>query len=129
MGALDEARAGQGRFVEIVGEPGIGKTRLAEELRERAEGLEYLSATAEAFTVSTPYGVWRDLLREALGVGWEDADEVVLARLRRVRRRSARRELRPGCRCSRCRSTSTRRARPRSTRSRRSSGARACTRP
>ena len=80
--ALDHARAGDGRFVEILGEPGIGKTRLAEELRERAEGLERVSATAEAFSVSTPYAVWREILREAVGVGWEDVDEVVLARLR-----------------------------------------------
>lgn len=79
--ALDDVRAGQGRFVEIVGEPGIGKTRLAEELRERAEGLARISATAEAFAVSTPYFAWRELLREAIDVGWEDADEVVLARL------------------------------------------------
>jgi class 3 adenylate cyclase/tetratricopeptide (TPR) repeat protein len=79
--ALDDARAGRGRFVEIVGEPGIGKTRLAEELRERAEGLARISATAEAFSASTPYAAWRELLREALGVGWEDVDEAVLARL------------------------------------------------
>ncbi len=79
--ALDKARAGHGRFVEIVGEPGIGKTRLAEELRERADGVACLPVTAEAFTVSTPYAAWRGLLRETIGVGWEDVDEVVLARL------------------------------------------------
>jgi class 3 adenylate cyclase/tetratricopeptide (TPR) repeat protein len=79
--ALDKASAGHGRFVEIAGEPGIGKTRLAEEVRERADGVQCLSATAEAFTVSTPYAAWRGLLREAIGVGWEAVDEVVLDRL------------------------------------------------
>ncbi len=79
--ALDDARSGHGRLVEIVGEPGIGKTRLVDELRERAPDLQFLGATAEAFTVSTPYIAWREILREAIGAGWEDRDEAVLARL------------------------------------------------
>ncbi len=87
--ALDAARSGAGAFVEIVGEAGIGKSRLAGELRERAEGMERLSATAEAFTVSTPYAAWRELLRDALGVGWEDTDEVVLSRLESTLRERA----------------------------------------
>ena len=67
--------------MEIVGEPGIGKTRLAEELRERAEGLERISRHRRGVRRLDPYVAWRELLREAIGVGWEDADEVVLARL------------------------------------------------
>ena len=35
--ALDEALTGQGRLVMLVGEPGIGKTRLAQELASSAE--------------------------------------------------------------------------------------------
>jgi class 3 adenylate cyclase/tetratricopeptide (TPR) repeat protein len=79
--ALDSARRGEGRLVELVGEPGIGKTRLMEELRERASGLTVLHATAEAYTATTPYSVWRELLRDVLGLRWEDPDDVVLTRL------------------------------------------------
>jgi len=79
--ALDAARAGSGRLVQILGEAGIGKTRLAEELHERARDLRRLGATAEAFTRSTPYAAWRELLRTALGLGWEEHDDVVLATL------------------------------------------------
>jgi DNA-binding SARP family transcriptional activator/tetratricopeptide (TPR) repeat protein len=39
QGALEEARAGRGRVVLLHGEPGIGKTRLADELAGRARGL------------------------------------------------------------------------------------------
>jgi class 3 adenylate cyclase/tetratricopeptide (TPR) repeat protein len=86
LAALDEAlaavRAGRGRVVEIVGEPGIGKSRLVEELRERAPDLRRLQATCEAYTASTPYAAWRELLRPLVGAGWDDGDEVVVERLR-----------------------------------------------
>ena len=35
--ALDDAMSGQGRLVMLVGEPGIGKTRTAQELAAYAE--------------------------------------------------------------------------------------------
>ena len=37
--ALDRALSGQGQVVMLAGEPGIGKTRLAQELVSRAESL------------------------------------------------------------------------------------------
>ena len=37
--ALDDARSGRGRLVMLAGEPGIGKTRLAQQLASRAESL------------------------------------------------------------------------------------------
>jgi len=79
--ALASARSGHGRLVELVGEPGIGKTRLLEELRQRASDFRVLHATAEAYTSSIPYIVWRELLRQALEVGWDDPGTVVLERL------------------------------------------------
>ncbi len=36
MAALDDALAGRGRMVMLAGEPGIGKTRTAQELVARA---------------------------------------------------------------------------------------------
>jgi class 3 adenylate cyclase/tetratricopeptide (TPR) repeat protein len=85
LAALDEAlasvRGGAGRLVEIVGEPGLGKSRLLEELRERAPDLRRLHATCEAYTASTPYAAVRELLRQLIGVRWHDTDEVVLERL------------------------------------------------
>ena len=78
---LEAREQDQGLLIEIVGEPGIGKTRLLEEIRDRSEGLLLLRATCEAYTASTPYAVWRELLRELLDLGWEDPDEAVLERV------------------------------------------------
>src|SRR3954469_11822901 len=73
-----------GRLVELIGEPGIGKSRLVDELQTSLPGLRVLVATAEAFTSSTPFAVWRGILRELLGVSWEAADDAVLDRLSSV---------------------------------------------
>ena len=48
--ALASARAGAGRLIEIVGEAGIGKTRLLETLRDDAAGLRQLHAVCEAYS-------------------------------------------------------------------------------
>lgn len=77
----DRARAGQGWFVDLVGEPGIGKTRLLQEIVAVEGDLRLLQATAEAYTSSTPYVVWRELLRQSLDLGWDAPDEIVGGRL------------------------------------------------
>ena len=81
--ALEDARGGRGSLVEIVGEPGIGKSRLIEELHAEQEA-DVLFANAEAFTSSTPYVVWRGILREMLELPWEAEDAVVIRRLQEV---------------------------------------------
>jgi class 3 adenylate cyclase/tetratricopeptide (TPR) repeat protein len=80
--ALAAARAGTGRLIEIVGEAGVGKTRLLEALREDAAGFRRQHAACEAYTASTPYAVWRELLRELMGFGRDEPDAVVEAQLR-----------------------------------------------
>jgi class 3 adenylate cyclase/tetratricopeptide (TPR) repeat protein len=88
LAALDEAlaavRSGQGRLVEITGETGIGKSRLIDELRQRAADLSRLRVICEAYTSTTPYIAWRDLLRPLIGVAWEASDAAVVARLREL---------------------------------------------
>ena len=80
--ALDDARRGRGRLIELVSEPGMGRSRLMEEVRDRAGGVRVLHATCEAYTSTTPYATWRELLRQLLGAAWDDGDDVVLERLR-----------------------------------------------
>lgn len=70
-GALDEARARRGAFVELVGDPGMGKSRLVEEIRMRASDMTILGASSELYTASTPYAPFRQLLRSLLGFGAE----------------------------------------------------------
>ena len=50
-GALDDARRGRGRLIELVSEPGMGRSRLMEEVRDRAGELRVLHATCEPYTM------------------------------------------------------------------------------
>ena len=61
-------RSGFGTLVELIGEPGIGKSRLAEELREQSADLRTLTVSCEQYASSTPYHPFRSLLRSLLDV-------------------------------------------------------------
>ncbi|MGH3348936.1 MAG: adenylate/guanylate cyclase domain-containing protein [Nocardioides sp.] len=63
--ALEEARGGRGRTVEVVGEPGLGKSRLVTEV-VRGSGAEALRTRCDAYQASTAYYPFRRLLRDAL---------------------------------------------------------------
>ncbi len=65
---LDGARAGKGSCVELVGPPGIGKSRLVDELLVRATRCVVLRTRCADHRAAVPYAPLRDLLRQALGL-------------------------------------------------------------
>jgi class 3 adenylate cyclase/tetratricopeptide (TPR) repeat protein len=85
---LAAARKGKGGIVEIVGEEGIGKSRLVDEVRRRASRMRRLHSACEPYTAASPYAMWRDLLRPLLGIAHDDDAPAVVARLTAVVRKS-----------------------------------------
>lgn len=67
----------------VVGEPGVGKSRLLAEarLRATASGVRWLPMRCLSYGASLPYWPFVDLLRQALGLRVEDPAEAVLSRL------------------------------------------------
>jgi class 3 adenylate cyclase/tetratricopeptide (TPR) repeat protein len=84
LAALASVRRGVGRIVEIVGEPGIGKSRLIEELRANAAEFVALSAACELYHASTPYSPLVSLLRRLFGILDLEDGAVAAERLRSV---------------------------------------------
>lgn len=77
---------GRGGIFFIVGEPGIGKTRLAAELRQRAteqRNLAWLEGRCVSYGDALPYWPYRDLLRNWLEVSATDPEIRVRVKLRR----------------------------------------------
>ena len=66
-GELRAAMAGEGRGVLLVGEPGVGKTRLAGELAARHSAeVMVLSARAHVLGGTTAFGLWAEALERQL---------------------------------------------------------------
>ncbi|MFI5801140.1 BTAD domain-containing putative transcriptional regulator [Streptomyces sp. NPDC051677] len=67
-GAIEDALAGAPGVVEVVGEPGIGKTRLLGELGERARQRGFVSLAGRSVEFDrAPYGAFVDALDDHLG--------------------------------------------------------------
>jgi class 3 adenylate cyclase/tetratricopeptide (TPR) repeat protein len=79
--ALADVLTRRGRLVEVVGEPGIGKSRLVEELLAGADEVLTVWAPCEEYESSTAYFPFRRLLREVLAVPADAPPELVAQRL------------------------------------------------
>jgi ABC-type transport system substrate-binding protein/class 3 adenylate cyclase len=68
--ALEGLVEGRGAIVSILGEPGIGKSRLVAEVRGRyGDRVHFLEGRAVSYARTIPYWPIRELMREWLGLG------------------------------------------------------------
>ena len=66
--AVNAARTRQQQLVDIEGEPGIGKSRIVEELKKQSAGFTHLVGHCDAYSSASPYFVFRSLLRPLVGL-------------------------------------------------------------
>ena len=76
--ALATARTGHGQIAEIGGPPGIGKSRLVDELLTKADELTLL-VTCDRYAAGTPYALIDAMLRELLSVPGTAGPQTALA--------------------------------------------------
>ncbi|HET7647248.1 MAG TPA: tetratricopeptide repeat protein [Gaiellaceae bacterium] len=85
--AVAPVRMGFGTLVELIGEPGIGKSRLAEELEARCADMGKVGTRCEQYESGTPYHPFRPVLRSLLDVELDgDPDQNRTALAERVAR-------------------------------------------
>jgi DNA-binding NtrC family response regulator/tetratricopeptide (TPR) repeat protein len=82
---VERARSGRGQVVSIVGEPGIGKSRLLRKLRRRCETgtsrATWLEGRAMPYGRPMPFHPLVDLLRRTCGIGEGDEETTAADRL------------------------------------------------
>ena len=83
LGRASAIAGGTGSVVEIVGAPGIGKSRLVSEAIDRWS-LDTLRVACEQYGSATPYLAFRHVFRRLLGGASDAANDIVVAELRRV---------------------------------------------
>ncbi len=82
--ALEESLGGRGQVVGIVGEPGVGKSRVLYEFRRllAERDVAYLEGWCQSFGQSTPYLPLQDLVRAVCAVGDSDTSAQIAERVR-----------------------------------------------
>ena len=81
--AFESAREGRGQVVFLVGEAGLGKSRLLHEFREGLDGAAHtwFEGRCSAFGRTTAFGPIRDGLRRRVGIEERDDDASAVAKL------------------------------------------------
>jgi DNA-binding NtrC family response regulator/tetratricopeptide (TPR) repeat protein len=82
-GLLDRAMLGQGQIVTLVGEPGIGKSRLLHEFqRSVRHGIVMLEGRCASYATHVPYSPLIEILKAIWEIEETDAIEIVNAKVR-----------------------------------------------
>ena len=82
-GVLAELTQGRGAIVVLTGEPGIGKSRLKSEVRERfRDRVRFVEGHAVSYGAQIPYWPVRELVRDWLALGVSDPEARVRLELR-----------------------------------------------
>jgi len=76
--SLERALAGEGQIVGLVGEPGVGKSRLCHEFSERcrARGVRVIAAHGVPHGKTIPLLPWMELNRNTFGITEHDGDDL-----------------------------------------------------
>ena len=83
---LNEVRQRRGAFVAVIGEAGLGKSRLMAEVSNAAKSgpqVAWLEGRSLSYEQAVTYYPWRQVIREAIGAKEGDTPEVVRERLHR----------------------------------------------
>jgi ABC-type transport system substrate-binding protein/class 3 adenylate cyclase len=80
---FDDLEAGRGAIVALTGEPGIGKSRLVAEVRDRhQEHVRFFATQGISYAQNVPYYPLREFIRTFVGLGVSDPEAQVRLELK-----------------------------------------------
>jgi class 3 adenylate cyclase/tetratricopeptide (TPR) repeat protein len=81
---LERVEDGRGQIAAVVGEPGIGKSRLVAEFRRRIERVRITWAEGQclSYGAAIPYHLILDVLRNSCGIAESDSAEAIAQKVR-----------------------------------------------
>ena len=80
---VEEVSEGRGAFLAVVGEAGLGKSRLLAEIRKEVPSqVAWLEGRALSYEQAVTYYPWRQVIRQAIGAREGDTPEAVREKLR-----------------------------------------------
>lgn len=82
--AIEDASKGAGSVISVIGDTGVGKSRLIREAQAQGPSVPVLSVHAEPYGAATPYRPFRDPFRSILGIERGEQDEMAAAMTERV---------------------------------------------
>ncbi len=88
VSAIERLEAQGGRIIGLIGEAGLGKSRLIQEFRLQVAGRRPTMAWYETHSLSyetkQPYALFRRLMRRVIGAGLEDEPEILRERIEKA---------------------------------------------
>lgn len=82
--AIRESTEGVGSVITVIGETGVGKSRLVRQACAQVPGVQIVDVHAEPYGAATPYRPFRDPLRLILGIERGTQEEMRVAMTQRI---------------------------------------------
>ena len=72
---VSELELGSGQIVSVIGDAGLGKSRIITEMRQKAAALNWLEGRSRSFETATPYSPFIDLFSAYFNLKPDETDE------------------------------------------------------
>jgi class 3 adenylate cyclase/tetratricopeptide (TPR) repeat protein len=80
--AMSALPSGRGQIVSVIGEAGLGKSRLVTEMREAERAVRWVEGRCLSYTESVSYWPFQDLIRRLIGLRPDDSEQEAWNKLR-----------------------------------------------